>query len=123
MKREKISTDSELFGKALEQLVGLDLRAYLSYQGIDEELNYWRTHSDLEVDFVIKNHVAVEVKASQRATSWDEKGLLSLANDIPLKRKIIVCREKRYRKLDNGIEIFPYLLFFKELWAGEILTD
>lgn len=40
LKRQSFDGESEVFGKALEHLVGLELRAYISYLGIDEEIHF-----------------------------------------------------------------------------------
>lgn len=120
LNRFDVSEESELFGSALEHLIYSELKAYISYSNIDKELTYWRTHSKFEVDFVIGNEIGIEVKAKKRISEKDEKGLKSLAEEAPLKKKIIVCNESQKRKSDNGIEIFPIEEFLESLWSGEI---
>jgi predicted AAA+ superfamily ATPase len=66
MKRGEIRPGSELFGPALEHQVFLELRAYLDYRRIDRPLTFWRTHGGHEVDFLIGDEVAIEVKGSRR---------------------------------------------------------
>ena len=36
-------------------------------------------------------------------------------------RKIIICTEKMRRRADDGTEIMPATVFFKELWAGSLI--
>ena len=36
-------------------------------------------------------------------------------------KKIIVCRESRYRKTNSGVLVFPFAEFLKEIWRGELL--
>jgi predicted AAA+ superfamily ATPase len=121
LKRKDVIPGSENFGRALEHLVCLELLTFLDYKNRDEVLSFWRTYSQIEVDFVVASKIAIEVKASSRIASRDEKGLLALREDIPNIRCIIVSNEARYRKTDTGCEIFPYAEFFRLLWAGEIL--
>jgi predicted AAA+ superfamily ATPase len=58
--------------------------------------------------------VAVEVKATERARKNDLKGLRALAEELPLKRKIVVCMEASRRQEDDGIEIIPVSEFFQQ---------
>ena len=114
-----IQEGSEAYGRALEHLLFLELRSFLDYHRLDEELTYWRSLSRFEVDFVVSSKVAIEVKAKARVSPRDYKGLLALAEEVRLKRKIVVCNEKRRRHTDDGIEIVPVETFLGELWAGK----
>ena len=116
-----IEPGSDAYGRALEHLVFLELRAFLDYRRRDEPLSYWRSRSQFEVDFVVGDTVAIEVKAKPRVATRDYKGLLALADEVPLRRKLVVCDEKRRRLADDGVEILPVPLFLRELWEGRIL--
>jgi predicted AAA+ superfamily ATPase len=72
------------------------------------------------VDFVIRDEVAIEVKATERMRKNDLKGLRALAEELPLKRKIVVCIEASRWQEDDGIEIIPVSEFFQELAAKTI---
>ena len=102
-----IEPGSDAYGRALEHLVFLELRAWLDYQRRDDPLTYWRSRSQLEVDFVVGDAVAVEVKAKSRVAARDYRGLRALAEEIPLRRKLVVCNEPRRRRDDDGVEIVP----------------
>jgi predicted AAA+ superfamily ATPase len=115
MKRERILPGSKEFGEMLEHLIFCELSAYLSYTASHRCLSFWRSQSKLEVDFVIGDEVAIEVKAAERVRHHDFKGLRALAEELPLKRKIVVCLESSRWKEDDGIEIIPVAEFFKEL--------
>ena len=121
MKRERVIAGSREYGEALEHLVFSELAAYLSYRGINKELCFWRSQSKLEVDFVIGDEVGIEVKASSRINKADLKGLRALAEELPLKRKIVVCQEKYRSKEDDGTEIIPVAEFLDALWKDLIL--
>ncbi len=113
---------SELYGKAFENWVFHELSAFASYRGFEGGLSYWRLASGIEVDFVLGDlQVAIEAKSSERVTSDHLQGLRSLAADHPrASRRIVVCREPRARRTDDGIEILPAASFAERLWAGDL---
>ena len=117
-----IEPGSDAYGRALEHLVFLEVRSWLDYRGRDEPLTYWRSRSQFEVDLVIGDAVAIEVKAKSRVSVRDYKGLLALAEEVHLKRKLVVCHEPRPRRDDQGVEIVPVQHFLQELWDGAILA-
>ena len=122
VKRGKVEPGSEGFGRALQHQIYLEIRAYLDYSRLtDLPLTYWRTLSQIEVDFVIGDSVGVEVKARPLTTRRDYKGLLALAEEVPLKRKIVVCLESEPRRSPEGIDVMPITHFLRELWAGRIV--
>jgi len=115
-----IEAHSREFGQALEHLVFLELQAYRDYHLRDFVLSYWRSRSQLEVDFVIDDRIAIEVKGASRVSAADIRGLKALSEEIPLQRKLVVCNEPQPRRLDD-IEILPIDRFLPLLWAGEIV--
>lgn len=120
-KREQVARSSSDYGTALEHLVCLELRAALAYSRSRQQLTFWRTEGGVEVDFLIGNEVAIEVKAAERVQQRDCNGLRALAEDIELSRKIIVCHEKHEWRTDDGIDVMPLEVFLRRLWQGEIL--
>jgi uncharacterized protein len=116
-----IEETSPSFGKYLEHVIFLELRAYIDYNLLNRRLFFWRSLSQLEVDFIIDDEVGIEVKASTRITSGDLKGLKAISEDIPLKRKIVVCREKSHLREADGVEVCHYEDFLRSLWRGEII--
>jgi len=120
LKRSEFQAGSESFGRALEHLIFLELRAYLDYRRSDLPLCYWRSRSRLEVDFVIGDHVAIEVKAKARVTPRDFAGIGALADELALERRVVVCSEPRRRR-DANVEILPVEEFLDDLWNDRIL--
>lgn len=121
-KRGELSPGSELYGKALENWVFHELSAFAHYREFDGELSYWRLASGIEVDFILGDmQIAIEAKSSARITRDHLKGLRSLKEDHPgVGRRIVVCRESRARKTEDGIEIIPTSSFVRRLWAGDL---
>lgn len=123
-KRQEIHLRSELFGKALELFIAMELRAYLSYRsrkGFYDSLCYWRTKNGYEVDFVVGEKLALEVKAGRSVTKSDCKGIKMFSEEIPVKQKIIVCTEPLERRIEEDIIILPVQVFLKKLWNDEII--
>lgn len=122
-KRGSIEFGSELFGKAFENWLHHELQVYRSVEAPDLDFSYWRTSSQIEVDFILnKMEFAIEVKGTERIRSDHLKGLREVKEDYPsLKRRVIVCLEKVRRKTEDGIEILPYMDFLEELWGGRFL--
>jgi predicted AAA+ superfamily ATPase len=109
------------YGRALEHLIANELRAYLSYRGSDLELTYYRSRSQIEVDFLVGDRVAIEVKGGGRVSERDAKPLHALGDDAPLETKIVVCSEPSERRLDSGVLVMPVRRFLEALWGDEIV--
>jgi len=105
------------FGEAFETYLMHELRSYRDYIS-GESLSFWRSRSGYEVDFIIGDHTAIEVKAKDNLSSNDLKSLKAIAEEKKLKRYLAVCLEPRTRKLGE-ILILPYEQFLKSLWSGE----
>lgn len=121
LNRFEITPASDLYGRGLEQLIFSELMSYLSYTQSSEQLTYWRTHTKLEVDFVVGSRIAIEIKSSDRITKREEKGLSALEEEIKLEKKIIVCSESMPRTTDSNTMILPVEDFLDKLWANEII--
>lgn len=82
---------------------------------------YWRTASQLEVDFILGDHeVAVEVKSTDMHTSRHIRDLKSFAEEYQVKKLIVVSTDPYPRQLENVI-ILPWKIFLEQLWADEII--
>lgn len=103
------------FGEAFETYIMHELTCYRDYVS-DEPLSYWRSTSGFEVDFIIGDHTAVEVKAKENITSFDLKSLKALAEENRLKRYLCVSLEARRRQVGE-VTIFPYREFLESLWG------
>ncbi len=113
---------SPAFGRALEHLVANELRAYLAYRRREEALTYYRTTSQLEVDFLVGDRLAVEVKGTGRVAPADVRHLRALTEDVPsIERRVVVCTEPTRRRLEGDVEVLPVVEFLEELWSGALL--
>ncbi|OFZ51807.1 MAG: hypothetical protein A2381_00700 [Bdellovibrionales bacterium RIFOXYB1_FULL_37_110] len=119
--RGEIKNKSELFGRALEQFIALEIRAYLSYNNKREQLYYWRTKNGFEVDFIIGTKAAIEVKASSRISDSELKNLKALREEKLIEKYFVISQEP-FRRTVDGITILPIGEFLKELWSDRLFT-
>jgi predicted AAA+ superfamily ATPase len=121
-RREKVQPGSELFGRALEHYVFMEIAAHASYSDLYYPMSYWRTTSGFEVDFVLGDHeIAIEVKASELANESHLKGLRRFREEYRVRRSLLVSLDPTPRKTQDRIDILPWKTFLEELWAGRIL--
>jgi predicted AAA+ superfamily ATPase len=106
------------YGEAFETYIFHELISYRDYVS-GEPLSYWRSTSGFEVDFIIGDHTAVEIKAKANISSRDIKSLQALSEEQRLERYFCVCFVPRRRTVDS-IVIVPYKEFLDMLWGGEI---
>ncbi len=121
LKRVSIEVGSTAFGDAFEHFIYHELYSHSNYSGINYTISYWRTTSQIEVDFILgENEVAIEVKASSQINSRHLKGLKSFAEEYKVKKQIVVSTDPFLRQIED-ILIMPWRIFLDRLWEGEII--
>ena len=121
LNRTKIEKGTELFGKAFEHFIYQEIYAHSRYSDVNYPMYYWRTASQIEIDFVLGDHeVAIEVKATDQATVRHLKGLKAFAEEYDVKKLILVSNDPLPRLVDD-IEILPWKVFLERLWNDEII--
>lgn len=81
-----LDKEAELEGPALEGLVAQHLRAWVYSQRETHRLYFWRTRTNLEVDFIIygpSGFWAIEVKRSANISAADVKPLKAFQEEYP----------------------------------------
>jgi predicted AAA+ superfamily ATPase len=120
--RGRVEPGSELFGKAFEHFLFMELSAHSRYSGLHYPISYWRTASQLEVDFILGDcQVALEVKGTNFAQPHHLKGLVAFGEEYNAKRRILVSCDPRPRFVSGDIEIIPWKIFLEDLWSGKII--
>lgn len=120
-KRHVREQRGEAFGRALEHFVLMEILAHRSYRELHYDVNFWRTKSGLEVDFVLAGgEVAIEVKGTDRVDSTALRPLMVFREEQRPRKSIVVCNERSAR-VHEGIEILPWREFLNLLWAGELI--
>ncbi len=115
-----LERNSNLYGKSFEQFIGMEIRAFLSYKRKREQLAYWRSTHGHEVDFLIGEKVAVEVKSAAKVSNRDMKGMRFLSEEQIFKKYILVSNDPINTKEGNFYQMH-YETFLEELWSGKIL--
>ncbi len=118
--RGEIKSESELFGNAYEHFIINEVRAWISYSRAYDNLTYWRSTSMFEVDLLIGQKVAIEIKATKLVQDKHLKGLRSLKEEQLIERYIIVSLDREKKTTEDGIVIYPWEMFLKDLWSGKI---
>jgi predicted AAA+ superfamily ATPase len=107
----------EADGAALETLLYQQLCALNDYLDLGYTLFYWRTSSQLEVDFVLygpKGLIAFEIKRSSSVGEKDLKGLKAFASDYPESKLFLFYGGTRKEYVDS-IELIPMEDGFRRL--------
>jgi predicted AAA+ superfamily ATPase len=110
-----------LAGKAFEHWIFMELMAYIQLKEKDHRITFWRSKTGLEVDFIIGDNIAIEVKISADPKPQDLKGLLAFCEEHAVEQAYVVCTAPRARLLSQypPIRITPWQMFITALWAGE----
>ena len=114
---------SKDFGDYFEAYIFHELRTYVDYHRPGARLHFWRSVTNHEVDFILGEEVAIEVKAKTAVTEKDLSGLKACAEENLLKKYIVVSLEERPRMIDGRFLILPYKIFLKSLWNHEYLSQ
>ncbi|MFH0947487.1 MAG: DUF4143 domain-containing protein [Elusimicrobiota bacterium] len=112
-----LDKSEEIGGSALEGLVAQHLMAWNSYSGEKNKVNFWRTASGSEVDFVVygeKVFWAIEVKNTSKIRPEDLRALSSFKEDYPESTAYFLYRGKE-RIMKNGILCIPCDEFLSKL--------
>lgn len=108
---------SSEYGEAFETYLIHELMSYRDYVS-GEPLGYWRSTSGFEVDCIVGDHTAIEVKAKDNVAAQDLRSLRALAEEGKLKRYLCVSLEARSRQVED-VTVLPYRQFLAALWRGD----
>jgi predicted AAA+ superfamily ATPase len=112
----------EQFGKALEHFMLMEILAHRSYKELGYDVNFWRTKSGLEVDFVLgRGEVALEMKGASRIGTPDLRPLKAFIQEYRPRKAFVVCNE-RHPRVHEGIHILPWREFLNALWKGDVIS-
>lgn len=114
-----LDRNSNLYGASFEQFIGMELRAYLSYRRLKESFSFWRSLHGYEVDFLIGDHTAIEVKATRRVSPHDFKGLEALKEEAVFKKFYLVSQDP-IEAMRDGVSVIYWENFLRKLWGDEL---
>jgi predicted AAA+ superfamily ATPase len=112
---ESIPEASQLYGQAFEQFIVLETRSYLSYRRKKIPLYFWRTTHHDEVDLILGDQLAIEIKSKRKADSKDARGLVKLHDEGFRGQRMVVSRDPINREKD-GISYCYWETFLEKLW-------
>lgn len=104
-------------GAGFETLFFQELKAVNDYCDMGYKIYYWRTSSNVEVDFILygkKGIKAFEIKRSRKYKKKDLNGLRLFSKDYPTARAFFVYGGDKPVYID-GIKIIPYSECIKNL--------
>jgi len=105
-RRRLLEPGSIEFGKAFENVIVNEIRAWNSYRKAGGTLTYWKLATGEEVDLVLPKHLS---------------GLRELGCEQPkFKSKMLVCLEPVARMTDDKIMIYPLDEFLDLLWVKNL---
>lgn len=116
---DSVPPNTDIFGNLFEHFIALELRAYLSYRRIRKPLGYWQSKNGQEVDFVIGDDIAIEVKSSNNIQDKHLTGLKALAEENLFKKYILVSQDQINRNQHN-INILYWKDFLTALWEDKL---
>lgn len=110
--------EKQFIGQAIEGLVAQHLKAWTSYRNQGDEVYFWRTSANTEVDFVLygpKLFMAIEVKTAREPRLEHLAGLRSFSEDYPSAKCILLHTGKEELLIKNirCIPIEKFLLSLK----------
>jgi predicted AAA+ superfamily ATPase len=121
-RRGAVQPGSELFGRAFEHFIWMEIIAHSSYSENFYPVSFWRTSSGIEVDFILGDHeISIEVKSTTLANDSHLKGLRRFKDEYSTRRSILVSLDSTPRETIDQIEILPWNNFLDQLWEGRVI--
>ncbi|MDH7512829.1 MAG: AAA family ATPase [Clostridiales bacterium] len=122
VKRHLSEERGEAFGRAFEHFIFMEIVAHASYSELNYAIQYWRTKSRLEVDFILGGgEVSIEVKGQSHVENRDLRPLAAFMDEYRPNKALVVCNEREERVVGK-IKILPWGRFLEELWGGRIIS-
>lgn len=106
------------FGTAFEHFIINEVRASQSYFRNDSALYYWRT-KDYEVDLILDQRIAIEIKSSEQIKDSFFHSLHALQEEKLIQHYYLVSRCPQ-EGIKDGIQYVHYKTFLKRLWNQQL---
>ena len=108
------------YGYAFEHFIFMELKAFQKYKMNQMTIEFWNDYNNGEIDFILNNEIAIEVKATENVNQQHLKSMKNFIQAGSLKKHYVVSLDKMNRK-DKSINIIYYEDFLDLLWAGKII--
>ncbi|MBL6990596.1 MAG: ATP-binding protein [Bacteriovoracaceae bacterium] len=106
---------SNLYGKAFESFIIQEIFALCSYKRLRKKLFFWRTTHQDEVDLLIGDDFAIEIKSGSKMSPKSCKGLQKI-KDEGFKGRLILLSKDSIRRDKDNIEYWPWEDFLSYIW-------
>ena len=111
----EVPLNTDIFGRCFEHFIFMELLAWKNYSKSDHALCFWRSVNHHEVDFILGDQLAIEVKAKRKVSERDAKNLMVLMEEGKFKEFVVVSQDPINRK-QKGISYLFWKDFLKKLW-------
>jgi len=106
-------------GTSFEHFVINEVRAYVSYSRLRVDLAFWRTQNQDEVDLIVGDHTAIEIKSAKKVSERFLSGLIKIEAEHSWKNRILVSNDPMNAKHTSGVLLLHWETFFRNLWNGK----
>jgi predicted AAA+ superfamily ATPase len=117
--RKYVSLKTTDAGFLFETFILNELKAWNEYNNKGVTLSYWKSTSNFEVDFIIDDYFAIEVKAKNNVNERDMKGLRAILEEKSIKKAVCIYLGDETLVFDEIIA-YPYKIFLDHLWSNNI---
>ena len=112
---------SDLYGQAFEHFIAIELRAFLSYERVTRPLSYWRSQKGHEVDFIVGDDIAIEVKSTDHIVDKHLKHIKLLKEENICQQYYVISHDALER-VQDGIHIMHWKTFLQALYNKQIIS-
>ncbi|MFC1744861.1 ATP-binding protein [Candidatus Riflebacteria bacterium] len=117
---KSLDPKGNLFGRAFEHFIVSQVKAYIDYQRIKKGLSFWRSRQKDEVDLIVGDDIAIEIKSTNKISEKHLKGLRRIQAEGIFKHYIVVSMDDSFKN-SGKIKNYHWRQFLDELWAGNFI--
>ncbi len=89
----------------------------IDYNQKDIDLYYWRSINKFEVDLIIRDEMAIDIKASENVSRSHIKGLKAFKEEQLVKSYLVISADK-FRRTIDGRNVIYWEDFLKEIFPS-----
>lgn len=104
--------DFEKSESALKHFILLELMAFKNYRAPNTKIEFWCDYQGNEIDFLINNEIAIEVRGTQSVNSQHMRRLKKFTAKFQIKKSFLVSRDPQSLNVET---------FLKDLWHGKVI--
>ncbi|MBE8222217.1 MAG: ATP-binding protein [Bdellovibrionales bacterium] len=118
--KTELKPSSFRYGLLFENLVVNEIIKINSLLGHDYKIFHYKSNHELEIDIILQknlqsNPIAIEIKSSTSPTAQEVKNILSIRQDYPKARCIVICNTPN-NYIENEIEFLSFPSGIKDIF-------